>query len=377
MAAYRATIRRVAFNALIIVSALMWQQNVCAEAPELERIRSVFEPYAVQQIQQQKIPGLAVGIVLDKKVIYSRGFGVQELGESTPVSEHTLFHQASITKLFVATAIMQLAERGQVELDDLITKHLKYFKIRGALSEEIAIGHLMNHTSGMPDVFRYDWAHPMHGDDELERHVRMIGLRSLRSPPGEKFAYSNLGFEVLGDVIAKTSGKSFEAYVSEHIFDPLKMRHSTLAVGEADDQAVAAPHIKDSSGNVVVSEVYPYNRRHAPSSTLVSSVSDMTRWAIANLNHGTLDGNRILEETSYERMWRKSAEVSGPRSIGLGWFLNELDGRSLVFHGGSDLGFASMLILVPAEGMAVTLMANKNKASLRAIAEKAISVTLD
>ncbi len=362
---------------VLIAGVVFCPRTAPADLPATERVRQELEPFIEKQIDRQKIPGLAIGIILDAKQIYARGFGVQELGESVPVTEQTLFHQASITKPFVATAIMQLVERGEVRLEDPVTKHLDYFQVRGDGSEGITIRQLMNHTSGMPDVISYNWASPQYGDDELERHVRKLSFRTLRSPPGERFAYSNLGFEVLGDVVAKASGGSFETYLQEHILEPLAMQHSTLIVREANQDLVAAPHVKHKDGHIVVSKVYPYNRRHAPSSTLVSNVSDMTRWAIANLNRGTLDGNRILAEASYDQMWQTTAKVAGMRSMGLGWFLYEKDGRTLVLHGGSDLGFASLLVLAPEEKMAVILMANKHGANLRGIGEKAIAVALD
>ena len=318
-----------------------------------------------------------MGIVLDGESVYAGGFGVQKLGNPQPVTVHTLFHQASITKPFVATAIMQLAERGKLTLDDRVTKYLPYFEVQGEQSQQITIRQLMNHTSGMPDVLDYNWRNPKHGAGELEEHVKSLRTRKLRWLPGDKFAYSNLGYEILGDVIAKVSGENFEAYVTQNILQPVDMQHSTLMVREADPQLVAAPHVKDAEGNIVVSETYPYNRRHAPSSTLVSNVADMTRWAMANLNRGTLDGKRILEDESYHQLWQKTAEIAGPRSMALGWFLYELGGRSLVVHGGSDRGFASMLALAPAERMAVIVMANKHGANLQGIAAKAIQVTLD
>jgi len=361
----------------LAVTGLVVGSVAAAESSATVRIRERFAPFVQQQIERQQIPGLAVGVVLNGELVYSQGFGVQRLGEAAPVTSRTLFHQASITKPFVATAIMQLAERGRLKLDDLVTEHLPYFKVRGEQSEGITIKQLMNHTSGMPDVLGYDWANPKYGDGELENHVRFARTRKLKSLPGEKFAYSNLGYEILGDVIAKASDKTFEAFVTESILEPLDMQRSTLMVRDADPQLVAAPHVKDAEGNIVASDVYPYNRRHAPSSTLVANVEDMARWAIANLNRGSLDGKRILDERAYEQLWQKTAEISGPRSMGLGWFLYEVEGHSLVAHGGSDRGFASLLVLAPADGAAVILMANKHRASLQGIATKAIRVTLD
>src|SRR5438270_8663422 len=119
---------------------------------------------------------------------------------------------------------------------------------------------MLSHTSGMPDTEEYGWDRPEYDDGALERYVRSLETLSLIAAPGERYAYSNITFEVLGDVIAKVSGMPFEEYVRREILAPLGMVRSTLLVREADSSLLASPHVPTGAGEVVVSEVFPYNR---------------------------------------------------------------------------------------------------------------------
>src|SRR5215813_3373118 len=151
------------------------------------------------------------------------------------------------------------------------------------------------------------WNHPEYDDGALERYVRSLKPLKLRWDPGTKFAYSNMAYEVLGDLVAKVSGQILEAYIEAHILRLLGMKFSTLLYKEADPALLAAGHhVRRGSATVV--PFYPYNRAHTPSSNLHSNITDMSRWAIANMNRGELDGTRILKDSSYDVMWKPAAE---------------------------------------------------------------------
>src|SRR5262249_7502550 len=148
--------------------------------------------------------------------------------------------------------------------------------------------HMLTHTSGMPDTVDYEWYAPKDDDEALERYVRSLVDEELLTAPGEKYAYSNIAFEVLGDVIAKASGQTFETYVKTHILDPLEMHDSTFLRREVAPDLATTPHF--GAPLKVLTGAYPYHRAHAPSSTLHSSVQEMGQWAIANLNRGSFKG---------------------------------------------------------------------------------------
>jgi CubicO group peptidase (beta-lactamase class C family) len=312
--------------------------------------------------RQSDTPGLAVGVVIDQELVYAQGFGVVNLDTGGEVTPRTLFHMASITKPFVATSIVQLLEQNKLSLDDRIVEHLPYFQIQDRRYDRLTIRQFLTHSSGMPDVMDYHWDEPEYDEGALERYVRTLTDRMLVAMPGERFIYSNMAFEVLGDLIAKVSGQSFAGYVKERILLPLGMNDSSILIRDVDPALLANGHIQEEDGQIRVSEHYAYNRAHGPSSCLYSNVVDMSRWAIANMNRGELEGTRILDASSYELLWTPAVEAGvsdgQPRYIGLSWFLSEYGGYQTVSHGGRDTGYQTNLVMVPDAGVAVVVLSN-------------------
>jgi CubicO group peptidase (beta-lactamase class C family) len=311
--------------------------------------------------RRSECPGLAVGVVKDQELVYAKGFGVTNIETGEEVTPRTLFHMASITKPFVATSIVQLFEQDKLSLDDRIVEHLPYFELNDERYATLTIRQFLSHSSGMPDVEDYLWDEPEYDEGALERYVRSITDRELLFEPGERFTYSNLAFEVLGDLIAKVSGQSFADYVKEHILLPLGMNDSSILIRDVDPALLANGHMLEE-GRIQVTEHYAYNRRHGPSSCLYSNVVDMSRWAIANMNRGELEGTRILDASSYELLWAPAVEV-GVRDnrmvyVGLSWFLSGPSGQQKVFHGGADIGYQTNLVMVPDAGVAIIVLSN-------------------
>jgi CubicO group peptidase (beta-lactamase class C family) len=336
------------------------------------------EPFLQKILREEKIPGLAVGIVENGKLVYSRGFGVMELGDAAgPVTTETLFHMASVTKPFVATAVMQLVEQGKVDLDAPVTKYLPYFHLKDPRYESMTVRQMLTHTSGMPDVKDYQWDKPEYDDGALERYVRGLGDQELRWQPGSKFAYSNMAFEVLGDLVAKVSGMSFEDYVDANILRPLGMKSSTLLWKQAAPAKLAAGHTQAKDGAVRPVAHYPYNRAHTPSSNLHSNVEDMARWMMANLNRGELNGQRILKRSTYDLIWKPTAETGRKDyRVGISWFLDDSKGEHLVVHGGGDDGFGSYVGLCPDRKIGVVYMTNCDHANDGRIIDMLLSTVL-
>jgi CubicO group peptidase (beta-lactamase class C family) len=329
---------------------------------------------------EEKIPGLAVGIVADGALVYSRGFGVQNLGKpAKPVTTRTLFHMASVTKPFVATAVMQLVEQEKVDLDAPVTNYVRYFRLKDSRYKSITVRQMLTHSSGMPDVEDYQWNKPELDDGALERYVRGLADEELRFAPGSKFAYSNMAFEVLGDLVAKVSGKSFEQYVAANLLDPLGMKSSTLLLAQADEALIALGHTRTADGTMISIAHYPYNRAHSPSSNLHSNVVDMARWMLANLNRGELDGRRILKRSTYDILWKPAMETGKPdRSVGISWFLDRSKGEELVLHAGGDDGFLTYVCLCPARKIGVVIMTNCDAApAAQKVIETTISTALE
>jgi CubicO group peptidase (beta-lactamase class C family) len=346
-----------AIASVCLLALLVAAPFVPAQTPDSLDTR--VEAAVTQTMREQKIPGLAIGIVRDGRLVYARGFGVMEMGKpDRPITPQTLFHMASITKPFVATALMQLVEQGKVNLDDPVVKYLPYFTIDDPRCKAITVRQMATHTSGMPDVQDYLWNKPEYDEGALERYVRSLGDKKLRFAPGTEFRYSNMAFEVLGDVVAKASGQNFDDYVDEHILKPAGMKSSTLLFKKADPAKLAAGYTLKNDEVVPIAH-YPYNRAHTPSSNLHSNVEDMARWIAVNLNRGELDKQRILKRDSYDVLWKHAFAVPQRNwHVGLSWFLAPVGDDELVMHNGGDDGFTTHLSFVPATRSGIVLMAN-------------------
>ncbi len=211
--------------------------------PDFSVLVSTLDTEIERIFQNSSCPGLAVGVVKDYQLVYAKGFGVTNLETGEEVTPRTLFHMASVTKPFVATAIMQLLEQGRLSLDDRIVDHLPYFEMKDERYTTLTIRQFLTHSSGMPNVEDYHWDEPEYDEGALERYVRSLSDRELLFEPGEQFTYSNLAFEVLGDLIAKVSGQSFADYVKEQILLPLGMDDSSILIRDVDPTLLANGHV--------------------------------------------------------------------------------------------------------------------------------------
>jgi len=335
------------------------------------------EPLIEQVMASFEMAGLAIGIVQGDEVVYIKGFGVKHIETREPVTPTSLFHLASISKPFVATAIMQQVEEGKLDLDTPLVQYLPYFTMNDERSQAITVQQMLGHISGMPDEETWYWDQPEYDEGALERYVRRLGTASLLFVPGERFSYSNIAYEVLGDLIAKLSGQSFEEYMRGHLLRLLGMSTSTFFKHEVPTSLATTPHL--SIPRITLSPVYPYDRVHAPSSTLHSSALEMCQWARVNLQKGHWNGKRILSAASYDLLWHPYApieESDPPEFVGLGWFLGTYKGKRQISHGGQDTGFETTFVLLPEEGIGVVVLANTLPAPVSQITNAALDVLL-
>jgi len=342
----------------IIILATLASCQPSSEKPSLSPEAAEVEQLALWQMESFDAPGIAVGVIKDGKTIYAGAHGVQGLNNKITMSTKSLFHMASVSKPFVATAMVQLIEQGKINLDDKLIDHLPYFTMADDRYRDITLGHMLGHSSGIPDVEDYEWDKPQFDDGAIERYSRSFTNVQLDFAPSEKFSYSNAAFDILCDVIAKVSGMTFEDYTKKYIFEPVGMVNSTFYKPEVKAELATEPHILGKDLSRTVSEVYPYNRIHAGSSTLHSNVEDMLLWAQVNLNKGMINGKRIYQESSYELLTTAFTRISKKRSVGLSWFLGSFKESVMVSHSGGDLGYSTFFGFLPKEKSAIVIMAN-------------------
>jgi CubicO group peptidase (beta-lactamase class C family) len=314
------------------------------------------------------VPGLAVGIVQDGQIAYTRYSGVQSLNTQAPVTENSIFGIASIAKIFVASAVMQLVERGKVGLDAPITQYLPYFRLDDPRYMEITIRQMLSHTSGMPDMEESEYdelvAHPEFDEGAPERYVRSLDRMKMVAAPGERFFYSNIAYNVLGDLIAKVSGQTFEDYMQEHILRPAGMPASAFSHLDVPPDRLALPHLRIPE--MIVNPIYPYHRADAPASFLHTTVEEMCHWAITCLNRGVYQGQRILSPASFDLMWTPVVDRGSPplyESHGLGWVLGHYEGLKTAGHGGGGFGWTDFFLLLPEVNGGFVILINEESSA--------------
>ncbi len=327
-------------------------------------------------MKEHGIPGLSIGIIRNGRPWLVEGLGRQRLGERRMVDGGTLFHMASITKMFTGTAIMQLVEEDRVGLEDKVLKIIPRFRLNDPRFRRITLRHLLKHTSGLPDVTDFGWDRPEYDDGALMRHIDGMSALRLQSEPGKKYSYSDLGFEVLGGVIAAVSGLAYEEYLRRHVLAPAGMTESTFLLTEVDHRHLARPHVRDATGKIRPSEIFPYNRRHAPSSTLYSSASDMVKWMKVLVEKGKGLQGRILPRSAYGDMWRRSNLTHGVfwLEVGMGFFAGRYKRMRFVGHEGSDRGFRSSMVVFPRSGLGISIAVNHDGEHLKGLMESIFEI---
>ena len=335
------------------------------------------ENYIKKEMFYKDIPGIAISIPKDHQIIYTKGYGVTSVESGQLVTPKTIFHMASITKTFVSMAIMQLWELNKIDLSGTINDYLPYFKMKDKRYEKITISQLLSHTSGMPDCKDYEWDHAEYDAGALERYVKSLSDMVLLDEPGNRFKYSNIAYEILGDIISKISGEAFEDYVYWHILQPLQMVDSTLLLQNTKSEALARPHVKNEEKKVVLSKIFPYNRKHGPSSTLYSNVIDMSRWIRVHIHRGELASQRLLKPSTTDLIWSPITSIPCEgQEMGLGWFIGNLSGMKVLGHEGCDIGFRTSFGLLPDINLGVIVLANAHYASTKKIMYEAINIIL-
>lgn len=345
----------------------------CAEPPP-DAFLSSFEPVAGQYVAALDIPGLAVVVTRGDDVVYQRAFGVQSVVDSASVTDRSLFHVASVTKTFTAAAVILLASRGELSLDDPLGRYVPCFAREGPPQSDITIRQVLSHTSGLSDVTDYGWDDPEVDEGALDRFVCAQAVTPLLAEPGTEFHYSNVGYSVLGDIVARLSGRSFEAELRELLLSPLGMNASSAYLPDvAARPELTEPHVVDAAYEVAPSPVRPYNRPHAPSSTLYTSTFDIARWLI-RLTAGDAAGPSLIPSNLRDMMWTAQPGTDG--GFGLGWALGDRHGLRTVSHSGGDLGYGAYVLLVPDSAVGVAVLSNYDRTPVQALAEALLDVEL-
>jgi CubicO group peptidase (beta-lactamase class C family) len=311
-----------------------------------------------QWMEQKKVPGVAAGILYQGET-YAGGWGVTNVDHPLPVTDETLFQIGSITKTFVATAIMRLVEAGTLKLDAPIRTYLPDFKVADeAASAGATLRHLLTHTAGWAGDFFHDTGA---GDDALARYVADMAELPQLAPLGTHWSYNNAGFSLAGRVIEVCTEQTFQAALQELVLDPLGLEHSFFEAGDVITHRVAVGHAVGDEG-AEVARPWPLVRSVYPAGGIICSVQDLLRYASFHLGDGALDdGTRLLSPESMAQMQTKQVSVWQGEATGLPWWLQDVGDTYWRGHGGGTKGQVSHLALLPEHGFAVATLTNADR----------------
>jgi CubicO group peptidase (beta-lactamase class C family) len=330
------------------------------------------------------VAGLAVAVVRGDETV-ARGFGVRDVGTGAPVTPETMFHLASVSKPFVAAAVVSLAAPGPggpavLDLDAPVVDLVPELQLADGRQREVTARGLLSHTSGLPDVTEYAWHVPRLDDDALTDFARSLSWMRLRSDPGTAFSYSNAGYELLGLLVARAVGTTVEEALRRLVLDPLGMTRSTFLRADVPAELAAAPHV--GLPLAVPEGSYPYTRTHAPSSSLHSNLEELGGALTVLLGTMADAGpghHPPLDPAALDLATRPVVVVGEPpwdESMGLGWALGTYRGRRTVGHSGLDPGFGSRVVLLPEERTGVVVLANSDTVPAGVVTMAALDVVL-
>lgn len=324
------------------------------------------DKFIEKSMKERKIPGLGIGIVKDGNIMYARGFGYADIENKKEVTPDTVFRIGSISKTFTAIALMQQWEKGKFQLDDPVLQYLPRSKIRPKKKNAppITFKDLFTHTSGIgellkkADLFRIK--HFVNVNREKIYPLNKLFDRKikLKVNPGEKWAYSNFGFNLLGYLLEKLSNEEFSRYMLDNIFEPLDMGHSDFAWSDRV-KVYQAKGYKLKKGNPI--EFGTNSHCHMPAGSAYSSINDMLKYIICMLNGGKIGGKKeILKTETLQKMWIPYYQVEKRLpAMGLAFWLFDVEGYKILNHGGSINGYMSEMYLLPNEKMGMIVCINK------------------
>ena len=319
--------------------------QVVIDSAELARF---VDPLVSAQMTKEQIPGAVFILVQNGRVLYQRGYGFANLSNQKPVDpEKTIWRIGSISKVFTATAAVQLADRGKYKLTDDVNRYLRKFKVPATFPEPVRFEHLLTHTAGFDEIRPGTRA-----DTEAELlplgdflATKLIRLR----PPGRVISYSTYGMTLAGHIVEQVSGLDFETYMTRNIWRPLGMTRTNIVVPDSLKRDLAQGYELDSGVNKPATWEWYHT---TPASSINGSAADMGRFMIAHLQNGRYGNARILSESAARDMHRQHA-TSHPKLAGFayGFYEDFTNGERILQHGGNVEGFSAQMTLLPEHGV--------------------------
>jgi len=362
-----------------------------------------FEKYAQKWITEGQVPGVSMGLAKEGQLFYQNGFGFRNVERQLEVTIDTVFGIASITKSFTCVAVMQLQEAGKLSVNDPVVKYLPEFRLKNLDVGQITIHHFMTNTSGVPPLPTFfasvmrsleekeeedhpflkneaDDTVPIDTYEELMHVISTLDLELL-GPPGTQFSYSNDCYALLGAIIERVSGKSYEAYVKEHIIDPIGMEHTSFFLEELNGyENITNLYIMRGRGDhkeVISAPNWWDTPASRAAGAMKSTVRDMLRYADMFCKGGlTAEGKRILTPECVEQMMTPyfPTDMIPGQFYGYGLVITaDYYGKKLVEHSGGLKGITAQMCFFPETGLAGVALSNIELSPILAIMSGALN----
>jgi len=358
--------RVVILSFVLVASALQLPSNAQQEfvngPTDPKELETFLDKIFTEQMEKEHIPGAEFVFVKDGKIFFSKGYGFANLETRQPVvPEQTIFRIGSISKVFTATAVVQLADRGRLKLHTDVNRYLKKLKVPATFPEPVTPAHLISHTAGFDEI------RPGTQGPSAESVLPLADFLSTRlkriRPAGETIAYSTYGITLAGLLVEEVSGISFESYLAKNIWKPLGMNRTSITVPATskNDLALGYEYVNG------VNQPQAYEWYHTtPASSINSTAMDMARFMIAQLQHGRLGSARIMTERAARDMQRQHARghpaIPG---VAYGFFEDDYQGLRILEHGGNMAGFSAQLVLLPEENAGFFMVNHHENSNLR------------
>ncbi|GAA0371483.1 serine hydrolase domain-containing protein [Bacillus horti] len=308
-----------------------------------EHVEEFVDHYIMSSMEEMYIPGTVIIVVKDGEVLFEKGYGYDNVELERAVDPGaSLFRIGSVTKLFTATAIMQLVEQGRLDLDQDVNQYLDGFQVDTGGYAPIQLRHLLTHTAGFEEKNFGMAAEHYENRVPLKEYVTNNQPNVIRTP-GEYIQYSNYGIGLLGVIIEDVSGLSYEDYIKQYILEPLNMQNTYVMLNEDVEEGLAKEY---SYANDQYTELSLYDYNYPPAGSMISTAEDMAKFIQAHLNLGELNGVRIMEASTAELMHdRQFSQHPLVQGFGFGFFENLYNQLRILEHGGNTDGSNSMFMI--------------------------------
>jgi CubicO group peptidase (beta-lactamase class C family) len=311
------------------------------------------------EVGEGKMPGLSAAVVVDQEVLWSGGFGFANLERRIPATSDTVYRVASITKLFMATALMHLRDAGRLRLDDPLTQYVPEFRPVCPFDDcpPVTLRHLVSHTAGLPREAPLDHWLTLRSTT-VEEVLESLREAELLNPPLTELHYSNLGFILLGLAMERASGRPYQQYIADEILRPLGMEQTGFDLNDTMRSALATGYLReDEEATPISAPQWELGAMRAPGG-LYSSVTDLCRFLMMQFRDVPAGGRQVLAGSTLREMRLPALPQPNGAGHGVGWATGRRRDHVFVGHGGSVHGFRTATILLPGRKVGVAVFAN-------------------